>query len=520
MRTLEPEIAAQLKDFNETIVLPAFEDIRETFEPSGYQVWTTEEQTTGDDFFNELLHSLKRASGACFLANLDSIDSANALWQKPRYLTAALMVQLPEKLLVSQHPYENRFCLGVQCNVSVEKTISVQISVIYGKRDGTFEYFQAQLDLDEQNQAIAKFTQSHVQQRFSDVFAEFRTQALEKPQPKLEPIPEPAQAPKAIAVPDIPSPPPKPSVTQTAPNDPAQTKEAIVQTKEAIAQKEALQRAEVRQFLMRMNVRGALLLDDLHGRDLERLVAWSRAMQTVPVNTDDYHRAHSKLHSQAAHYALLLKGTDPMTFANLFELYCSVVHRICHSRTEPGMDAAQIFIEQVNLFAEPKPEPRGQHAVEYNGVCSTYRNIAQKFGKPEHMLHQWIGTNSIQICRSEPIDPESMIPKIQACSRERQVRFPELSWAVLQVYQNQDLLLTKESSPAQNAVESLLYSAWLTIQQPMGEVRYIKHQTDDIEFVFERSLFNSGRQRTVRARVIVSVAGGWVFLHSYGFEET
>ena len=54
----------------------------------------------------------------------------------------------------------------------------------HGKCDGTFEYFQDQLDLDQQNQAIVKFTQAHVQQRFSDVFAGFRTQALEKPQPK------------------------------------------------------------------------------------------------------------------------------------------------------------------------------------------------------------------------------------------------------------------------------------------------------------------------------------------------
>ena len=67
MGTLEPEIAERLKDFNETIVLPAFEDIRETLEPSGYQVWITEEQTTGDDPFNELLHSLSESIWRLFL---------------------------------------------------------------------------------------------------------------------------------------------------------------------------------------------------------------------------------------------------------------------------------------------------------------------------------------------------------------------------------------------------------------------------------------------------------------------
>jgi hypothetical protein len=137
MGILEPEISKQLKDFNETIVLPAFEGTSEVLELSGYRVWITEVQTTGDDSFDELLHSLRKASGACFLADLDSIDSVNAIWQKPRYLVVALMVQLPEALLASQHPYENSFCLGMQCNVGDEKTISAQISVFNGKRDGT-----------------------------------------------------------------------------------------------------------------------------------------------------------------------------------------------------------------------------------------------------------------------------------------------------------------------------------------------------------------------------------------------
>jgi hypothetical protein len=440
MRTLEPEIAEQLKDFNETIVLPAFEDIRETLKPLGYQVWTTETKMTGNDPLDELLYGLSDGYRIGFLADIDpDPNSANSLWKQYRYLVSALMVQLPEELLAPQHPYENKFCFGVQCNISKEEKISATVlTVLYTKREETFERFQYLLNPDQQDQPIATLTQAHVLQQFLDSFAGFRTQALEELEPKPEPIPEPAQATIAIAVPDIPSPPPATLVTQATPND-------LAQQKEAIAQKEVLQRKEVSQFLMPLNVRGSLWLDEIHGRDLERLVAWSRAMQTVPVNTYEYRKAHSELRSQSAHYAMLLDGISPMMFANLFELYCSAVHRLCNSRTEPGADAVQVFIEQVKIFAEPKPTPRGQHLIEYNGMCSMYRNIAQKFGKPdEYLQRQWIGESYIKICIDESMEPKSAIPKIQVCSKERQVRFRELSWAVLQVYQNQDLLLTKD----------------------------------------------------------------------------
>jgi hypothetical protein len=516
MGKLEPKIAEQLKTFNQTIVLPVFEQIKEVVEPLGYQVWTTDTKTTGNDPFDELLYGLSEGHRIGFLADIDpDPDSANSLWKQYRYLVSALMVQLPGEMLAPQHPYENKFCFGIQCNISKEETISATVlTVLYTKREETFERFQYWLNPDQQDQPIATLTQAHVLQQFLDSFAGFRTQALEELEPKPEPIPEPAQATIAITVADIPSPPPATLVTQATPND-------LAQQKEAIAQKEVLQRKEVSQFLMPLNVRGSLWLNELHGRDLERLVAWSRAMQTVPVNTYEYRKAHSALRSQAAHYAMLLDGISPMMFANLFELYCSAVHRLCDSLTDPGADAAQVFIEQVKIFAEPKPTPRGQHLIEYNGMCSMYRNIAQKFGKPdEYLQRQWIGESYIKICINESMEPKSAIPKIQACSQERQVRFRELSWAVLQVYQNQDLLLTNEPSPGRNAVERFLYSAWLTIQKPMREVRYIRHQADEIEFIFERSLFNSGRWRTARARVIVSGGSGWTFLHSYGFEET
>jgi hypothetical protein len=528
MGILEPAIAAQLKTFNETIVLPAFEDIREVLEPLGYRVWTTEAQTTGDDPFDELLHGLSRASGACFLADLDLIDSANAIWQKPRYLLAALMVQLPEELLTSQHSYENSFCLGVQCNVSAEKTISAQISVFNGKRDGTFSCFQDQLDPDGQDQAIANFTQAHIQQRFSEVFAGLRIQASEEPgsipEPAPEVIPEPAPEvilepalepitpAKATALSAIPSPPPPPEpATQQTVN--------LVPKTQASPQEQESQRLAISKFLQSLDVKRTLWPDDVQGRDLDRLVEWFHAAKTAPIHTLAYRTAQDILNSQAAQFALRLKPLSALVLTDYFELYRSAVYRLCTRLVEAGADPTQVFIEQVNALRDPKA-PQRANPQKLEEVNYVFRSIARQFGKPDEFLrNEWIGESTIERSIQASTEPEAMIAGIRTLSRERRVKFCRLSWGVLQVYQNEEVLLTNEPSPGRNGVERFLHSAWRTIEKPLGEVHCIRHRGDEAELIFERRLSNGSQERIARARVVVYGTHGWVFLQSYGFEE-
>jgi hypothetical protein len=520
MEILEPEIAAQLNDFNETIVLPAFEDIREVLEPSGYQVWTTEEQTTGDDPFDEMLHGLSGASGACFLADLDSIDSANAIWQKPRYLLAALMVQLPEELLTSQHSYEKSFCLGVQCNVSDEKTISAQISVFQGKHDGTFSCFQDQLDPDGQDQAIAKFTQAHVQQQFGNVFARFKAQALEEPESIPEPAPEvllepepgPIPATKATALPAIPSPtPPTEPATQRAVN--------LTPRTQASPQEQESQRLAISKFLQSLDVKRTLWPDDVQGRDLDRLVEWFHAAKTAPIHTLAYRTAQDILNSQAAQFALRLKPLSALVLSDYFELYRSAVYRLCTRLVEAGADPAQVFIKQVNALRDPKA-PQRANPQKIEEVSYVFRSIARQFGKPDEFLrHEWIGESTIKMSIQASTELEPMIAGIQALSRERRVKFCRLSWGVLQVYQNEEVLLANEPSSGRNGVERFLHSAWRTIEKPLGEVHCIRHRGDEVELIFERRLSHGSQERIARARVVVYGTHGWVLLRSYGFEE-
>jgi hypothetical protein len=516
MVTLEPEIAAQLKIFEETIVLPTFKEIRASLEPLGYQMWTTTVEQTGDNPFDELLHGLIESSGACFLADLDSIDSVNAIWQKPYYLVAALMVQLPKELLVFQPLYEDRFCLGVQCDVSPEKNISAKVLVLYGKRDGTFSCFQAEFDPKGQDPPIATLTPAHILGCFTDSFAGFRTQALEEPEPTPEIIPklapEPTPETKAIPLPASPSPSPasEPSTKQTI--------DLAPQAKPS-PQEESSQRGAVSQFLQSLDVKRSLWPDDVQGRDLERLVEWSSAVQNLPAKTFAHQMAHQGLNSQAAQFAMLLKPQSALIFTDYFELYRSAVYRLCMRSAEAGADGAQVFIEQVKALRDPKA-PQRANPQKLEEVHTVFRSVARQFGKPdEFMLHEWIGESCIEMSIHALKDLEPVVSGIQNLSKKRLVKFGRLSWGVLQVYQNEEILLSPETSPGRNGVERFLYSAWQTIQKPIGEISCVRHRADEVELSFSRRLVNGGRERMARARVVVYGTHGWVFLHSYGFEE-
>jgi hypothetical protein len=505
MRSIEPETKEQLKDFNETIVLPVFEEIRAALEPLGYRVWTTEKQTTGDDPFNELLCELRRASEAFFLTDIESIES---VWNQNYYIVSALMVQLPEGLMEFQHFYEDRFCFGVQCDVSTEKTISVKVLVLYAKRDGTFKRFQAGFDPEGQDPPIATLAPAHILKCFTDSFTKFMAQASES---ESEPVPEPIPATKAIALPAIPIPsPPEPSTKQIA---------NLAPKAKASPQEQESQRLAISKFLQSLDVKRSLWPNDVQGRDLERLVDWLHAVKTVPVHTLAYQTAQDILNSQATQFAMRLKPLSALVFSDYFDLYCSAVYRLCARSVEAGADAAQVFIEQVKALRDPKA-PQRTNPKKLEEVSYVFRSIARQFGKPdEFLMHEWIGESTIEMSIQESTEPESVIAGIQTLSRERLVKFCRLSWGVLQVYQNEEVLLANEPSPGRNGVERFLHSAWLTIQKPLGEVRCIRHRADEVELIFERLLSDGKRERMARARVIVYGTHGWVLLHSYGFEE-
>jgi hypothetical protein len=482
---VEPQTIEQLKDFNQAVVLPVFEEIRETLEPLGYGVWTTIAKT-GDEPFDELLHGLSESSGACFLSDIDSI---NSIWQKPCFLVAALIVQLPEALLVGQSFYEGRFCLGVQCNVDTAEPISATVLVFYAKCDGTFERFQDGFYPNEPDPSVATLTQSHLLQRFTDSFAAFRVQALQKSEPVLEPALET----KETAVLDVPSPSAEPT--------------------------EVSRRSEVSKFFQSLDVKRSLWPDEVQGRDFDRLFEWLDAVQNIPFKNYAHRQAQAELDQQAAQFAKLLKPQSAIVFTDYFDLYCSAVRRLCARLTNAKTDPAQVFIEQVEALRDPGAPSRADPK-KLEEVSFLFRSLARQFGKPdEFMLREWIGESPMGICINESVKPELIISRIQAHNKEQPVRFNRLSWAVLQVFQNDDILLTDEASPGSNGVERFMHSAALTIWEPTEEVRCLRHQANEVEFIFERILLNDGRQQTAQARVIAFGTHGWVFLHSYGFEE-
>jgi hypothetical protein len=513
MRTLEPQTHNQLKTFNQTVVLPAFEQIREELEPLGYRVRTTEDRTREDEAFDEMLSGLMEESSSSFLTDSDALES---IWHEPRYIVSALMVQLSEGIL-SPHSYKDRFCLGVQCDVSSEQTISAAVLVFHAKRNGALECFQ-DIDSNEPTQPLAMLTGDHILQRFIDGFEVFRALALEEPEPvpesMLKPVPKPEPDPvaetMAIAVPDISLPPPPEPFAKQSALDPFKKAQPS-------AEIETDQRSVVSKFLQSLDVKRSLWPDEARGRELVRLVDWLHVVQNMPIKSFTHRQAQDLLNQQAAQFAKLLKPQSAIVFTDYFDLYCSAVRRLCASLTDAGTDAVQVFIEQVEALRDPNAPSRA-NPKKLEEVSFLFRSLARQFGKPdEFMLREWIGESPIGLRIDESMEPESVVSRIQARSKERLVRFNRLSWAVLQVFQNDEILLTEEPSPGRNGVERFLHSAALTIREPTEEVRCVRHQADEVEFIFERILLNKGRQRMAQARVIAFGTHGWVFLHSYGF---
>ena len=87
-----------------------------------------------------------------------------------------------------------------------------------------------------------------------------------------------------------------------------------------------------------------------------------------------------------------------MTFANLFRtvLLSRSIASVRAVQTEPGMDAAQVFIEQVKAsLPNPNrnPSEASMQSKATNGACSLRIETSRKNlgSQMQFMLRQWIG---------------------------------------------------------------------------------------------------------------------------------
>jgi hypothetical protein len=109
---------------------------------------------------------------------------------------------------------------------------------------------------------------------------------------------------------------------------------------------------------------------------------------------------------------------------------------------------------------------------------------------------------------------EPLIKAIQA----QKVLFEEVSWGILQVFQNARRLPLSEKETGWSLVACFVRSARWTIRRPTQAVQCNSDHAEFLEFRFERRLSERGIWRAI-AVVRVYRGSGRMVLHTYRFES-
>jgi hypothetical protein len=477
------QLNRQLDDVARKVILPGLKLIRWHCARKGDSVRLAVGQPTGDVLLDQLLTEMTRST-------------------EPRWLIASLRLQ-PKALLSSRNffsPEKDRFYLAVEVEAVADESIRVVPSVFCDyKRGAGFRRFT--------NEAAIILQPVHLLDYFfsySEAFKEKQSATQsgmnaffpETPKSKVEPV-QPIAAAQPVEIPVAkPDPPPLPEDLYKL----AATAQLKVQ---------AAQQKEVDALLEVLGLQGAF--KHLYSRDLERGSEWSRqVLSNRPTAEGEYQRAYDALCQQAIGFvrSLQIKYPTLREFADYFDMYWTMAQDTCTANQGDQLFETA-FIAQVQALGEPKDMNRAQAKVELN-LRQTVRSLEKQCGSLDiYGRREYIG--SYQIERRLPT--EEMIRAI----RKKKVLFEELSWGVLQMFQNAGWLPRSEKSTGWSLVACFSQSAQRTIASPTEAVECDSSNAEFFELRFERRFSEGGVGWRAIAVVRVNQSG-WLKLHTYRFE--
>jgi hypothetical protein len=513
-----PEEIERLKIFRESIVLPAYGQIKTSLEEDGHQVrigLSSLSTSKTESPFSELMENTLMLSGGSSLSEyLNESD-------KPQWLLCScLIVELNDIETSSKRPYANKFCMGLETR-SQENGETHCIASIYCCGDGDeIEQFEENLVEGREQQDIAHVTDLDILTHFVGSYGAFRANRLSQisersPEPLIVDLspnfkePEyPVEAQNTVIT----------ETTVTDQNSIVLEREKTVQEKKAAPVLETrAQQSKVQDFLRTQKLDHPifknLLPDDLKGlSELSDHLSSQR-----PQAMGEHQTVYDCLTEQASEFAFSLKPISGTEFADYLQLYRVMLNNDCRLIWEnnPSKTYESIWIEQIKAYGEVDA-PQRVKKTEAQNRRMMVQGVAQRFGKPDEFgQREWIGTSYIEI----NLPSEEMIRMIQMRNEQRQVRFGQLSYAILQMYQNGVHLPESERNLSPSIVHSYLQSLKLTIGQARSSEVESKILENGYEFNFSRVVPESRESVRAVARVRVTRPYGQVVLCSYEFKQ-
>jgi hypothetical protein len=475
------DFSSRLNDFAERVILPGLGLVQQYCHRHGHRSWVVPSRPTGDETFDQLLE--------------ERIQTAAA-----RALIAALRVECKA---VSDSAFgfkRNRFYLAVEGLRQGDGLVVGLPSVFYDQGDGRgFQCFS--------DGGMPILQPVHLMNTFINRFEAFRMPLLIASavlQAELIPVAQIKPIRQGV-------------VEGVPPSIPLPVEQSWgEQIRVARRKVEAVQREETETLLRDLKL-SETSFRQLWIPDLERGSALSRKMiEKRPSVEGEVQRAFDALVRQAVEFAWSLKPNLFREFADYFELYWTMAEDGCVSDQGLGTDAEAeaAFVTQVVALGEPEDINRVNAAV-LRQMQSVVRSIDLKFGRPDAMGgRDLLGFTEI----STSLSIERMVNAIQGRSRQFLVRFEELSWGVLQVFQNAGSMPPSERRLGRNLVLSFWRSARLTIERPTEAVVCCSVDAEYFEFRFVRQIEDGQQSRRAIALVRVSQVYGRVVLQTYGFE--
>ncbi len=492
----EHQLTKQLSTFKQEVVLPSLKSLQQKLETQGFRTNLVETSATEDLILSELLQGLVQKFSAVFLADAEALYRLNT-----RLVLAAFVIQLPEGLLPTKHLYEDRCCVGIECQIK-EHALLALVSGFYADRKGQFKTFHRGFKVSSQGSDLTTLTRSDLLHQITNIFEAFYLRAVSAPaevQP-VQPVKDNIGPPQPTEI--QPSPDPRPLPHPTVEPIPAPTS---IKTDPKLT--------AVREQIGALGLGQAFEIKDFRALERDRLFDWACEVEQKRefiLQRSDY----EKLYRQAAGFVMSLKPTSALEFIDYFDLYCAVVRQEDLLNRFSQIEGDVPLLARINAAGKPN-DPEQVNEEMARELRLLFRKLSANFSKQNASGQtELLGTCTIATNR---MSFDSIIDSIQGHNEALEVKFERLSWAALQVYLNIGFLPSQERKLGRTVVHSYWQSARLTIRKPTEPVQCIQNDANYLKFEFVREIQSTPPQ-LAKAQVTVLRDYGLVALHSYQFE--
>jgi hypothetical protein len=483
----------QLTLFRRTIAVPALESIQQTLQQMGYQVSMPETPPQENDLIREMRQAVERRSTT-------SHDRQGEHW-----ILATLVALVSDQTVAEQQSYEDAFCYGVECTLAENKVYGV-LSIVYKRQDQIgFQRFEHSF-LEDEWEKITTIGSAELVIQLLELLITAQMQGVQ-----LEPgVSEPAS--KAIAtreqtlrvgkISEMKEIPPVDEVSPVKTISPVETVFSVAAPPTISGSPleiQCAQQQEVQAFLTSLGMKQQRV-DILWGFSLSRTLEWIRHISDrLETLSGESLQVYEWLIGQGNGFAQSLNPQAADEAVDYLRFYEMVLRQDCHRAIEknPAQTQAQAWKDLVQSSGQPD-NPAQITAEAMRQMRLWFKRLARQFGQVDTFgVQEYIGFCDIYV---HGHTTAQQITQIQNCSKQQQLKFEQLSWGVLQLYENAGYAPQQELDTRRTLLHGYLYSLRLTVEQPTQTVERVVDTAKDYRFYFRRRLAD-GRlaEATVRA---------------------